>query len=135
MFSNLAEQISVALQLAEASATWRTHAEVMLRQSAAVDNTSTIQYRPYLVAAMLLEQQPSQQKISSADGAAFTNMVTPIQSLYRLQWRIDRANPDWVIPPGFIAPTMPVEGSLDDPDNAGTIPYFVTQAIAVERRA
>ena len=133
-FRHLPTQLDMAMMLSEASDSYRGHAETLLLQSAATDGQQVRQYRPYIVAALLLEQQPKQQKLSEADGATFTGMAVPIESFYRLQSRIDMAHPDWIIPMGFIAPVIPIDGSTADPDQAGIFPYFLTQAIQVERR-
>ncbi|MGG6295292.1 hypothetical protein ACQ4M4_12955 [Leptolyngbya sp. AN02str] len=48
-------------------------------------------YRPYYVAAKFLEQLRSQQTVSKADGADFTGLAKPIESLLGLQASLDKA--------------------------------------------
>ncbi|PHJ69145.1 hypothetical protein VF14_03140 [Nostoc linckia z18] len=76
--------------------------EIYLRESAAVDANEVTQYRPYWVAAKLLEQAPQHQQLASADGVGFTGMVRPIESYLELQRGLDRKY-GWAVPDGFTA--------------------------------
>jgi hypothetical protein len=67
----------------------------------AADGT-TVHYRPYYVAAKFLEQNLARQQISAADGATFTLLKKPIESLLDLQSAYDRAQ-GLSVPAGFEA--------------------------------
>jgi len=72
----------------------------LLNVSAGMLPTGETEYRPFYVAARLLEQLRSGQTLSSADGVSFTGLVTPIASLFAHQGAIDRAL-QLTIPAGF----------------------------------
>ena len=72
----------------------------LLTASAGINSQSQTVYRVYYAAAKFLEQIRSQHTISSADGAVFTGLVTPIASLLTLQLSEDLAL-GLIIPPGF----------------------------------
>jgi hypothetical protein len=75
--------------------------DVLLTQSAAVDLNGKTQYRPYYVAAKLIEQSPKYQQLKSAEGGvAFTGMIRAIISHYRTQQSLDRRYA-WAVPLGF----------------------------------
>lgn len=57
-------------------------------------------YRPYYVAAQYLEQKRSQQALLEGGGAKFSNLATPIASLFRQQAALDAAL-GTVVPPGM----------------------------------
>jgi hypothetical protein len=59
-------------------------------------------YRPYYVAARLLQQNRTDQALESADGAKFTGMTIPIESFMTEQRALD-ASLNLEIPPGFAA--------------------------------
>ncbi|WP_088893198.1 hypothetical protein [Leptolyngbya ohadii] len=72
----------------------------LLTISAGTDPANVTQYRPFLVAAKLLEQLRSQQSIKSAEGAVFSGLATPIASLLAQQAAIDEAL-SLTVPAGF----------------------------------
>ncbi|MDX2215514.1 MAG: hypothetical protein SFY66_19780 [Oculatellaceae cyanobacterium bins.114] len=74
----------------------------LLTLSAGKDAADVTQYRPFYVAAKLLEQLRSQQQISKADGAEFTGLAKPIESLLGTQIAFDKAL-GLTIPEGFEA--------------------------------
>jgi hypothetical protein len=76
--------------------------EELLSMSAGKTLANVTHYRPYYCAAKLLEQKQSAQLLSEADGAKFTGLAKPIDSLLALQAAYDSANA-LVIPLGFEA--------------------------------
>ncbi|MBD0266153.1 MAG: hypothetical protein ICV85_12765 [Tolypothrix sp. T3-bin4] len=77
---------------------------IFLQESAASDAEQNTQYRPYWVIARLFEQSLKDQRISSADGAAFTGLQRPIVSYMDTQRALDLKY-GWVVPTGFEALT------------------------------
>lgn len=63
---------------------------------------ATVYYRPYYVAAKFLEQLRSQQAIAKADGAEFTGLQKPIESLLGQQIALDKSL-GLEVPAGFEA--------------------------------
>lgn len=59
-------------------------------------------YRPFYVAAKLIEQRQAAQALSKAGDIVFTNLAVPIASLMALQAAYDAANA-LVLPAGFEA--------------------------------
>jgi hypothetical protein len=76
--------------------------EIFLQESAATDAQGITQYRPYWVIARLFEQSLKDQRLSSADGAAFTGLEKPITSFMDTQRGLDRKY-GWEVPLGFEA--------------------------------
>jgi hypothetical protein len=74
----------------------------LLQMSAGIDAAEVVHYRPFLAAARLLEQKLAAQTLASADGAVFTGLSKPIESLLQLQAAYDSANA-LVVPAGFEA--------------------------------
>ena len=72
----------------------------LLQLSAGKDATETTHYRPFLVAALWLEQAQSKQQLSEAKGVKFTGLAKPIASLKALQFAYDQSN-KLSIPDGF----------------------------------
>lgn len=64
--------------------------------------SGTTIYRPYWVAAKLLQQNRPDQVLTGADGASFSNLVTMIQSMMDEQLRLDQSL-GLEIPSGFAA--------------------------------
>jgi hypothetical protein len=61
-----------------------------LLKATSEENSDGIQhYRPYAVAALVLEQQLQSQQLSKADDVEFTGYKTPIDSFNRLQYDLD----------------------------------------------
>lgn len=81
-----------------------SYIEELLSVSAATTGESVVVYRPYYVAAYILEQDISKQQISSAGDVDFTQLVTVIASLRSLQLSFDLAN-SLIIPPGMEVPS------------------------------
>lgn len=75
----------------------------LLTLSAGVMPTGETEYRPFYVAARLLEQLRSGQTLLSADGVVFTGLIKPIASLFAQQGAIDQAL-SLIVPPGFDVP-------------------------------
>lgn len=65
-------------------------------------------YRPYFVAAKILQQNRADVTLKSADGATFTNLEGMIQSLMDEQLRLDQSL-NLEVPPGFAA-VLDLEG-------------------------
>lgn len=73
-------------------------------------STGEVVFRPFYVAAKYLEQSRRDQTLKEADGAKFTNQVTPIESLLDLQRSLDA---DLIIPVNFqIALEQPSAATL-----------------------
>lgn len=66
--------------------------EELLRLSAGSTLDHPVVYRPYWVAANILEQDINNQKLVKAGDVQFTQMVTVIKSLRALQLAFDNAN-------------------------------------------
>jgi hypothetical protein len=64
--------------------------------------SGTTHYRPYYCAAKWIQQNRPQQTLSEADGAKFTGLAVPIESLLDLQYAYDTAN-RLTVPQGFEA--------------------------------
>lgn len=74
----------------------------LLQMSAAKDLGGNFHYRPFLVAALFLEQSPEVQLLEEADDAVFTGLKIAIASLRELQSAYDHSN-QLVISSGFEA--------------------------------
>jgi len=74
----------------------------MLTLSAGKDSAGATHYRPFLVAANLLEQDKPTQALDEAKGVKFTKQATTIASLRNQQGSIDLAL-GLIVPPGFEA--------------------------------
>jgi hypothetical protein len=98
-WGNFQENFNLVKTLVKFPEYLNTNVEIYLQESAANQSTQA-QYRPYWVCAKLLEQDPTLQKLASADGAVFTGMVKPIESYMLTQRSIDVKN-GWEIPTGF----------------------------------
>ncbi|HLP88592.1 MAG TPA: hypothetical protein VK184_08390 [Nostocaceae cyanobacterium] len=98
-WGNFQENFNLVKTLVKFPESLTTNVEIYLQESAANQSTQP-QYRPYWVCAKILEQDTSQQMLSSADGAVFTGMAKPIDSYYLTQRSIDVKN-GWEIPTGF----------------------------------
>lgn len=59
--------------------------------SAGVDTNGIVHYRPFLAAAVWLEQSPQFKQLKKADNVEFTGMVEAIASLRKLQLAYDLA--------------------------------------------
>jgi hypothetical protein len=69
---------------------------------------SVVHYRPYYVAALLLEQDLARQSLSKAGDVEFTNLTTVIASLRSLQNSLD-ISLGLTVPPGLEAVINPLE--------------------------
>lgn len=60
-------------------------------------------YRPFLVAAMAIQQSPQYQSFRKAGDVEFTGLRETVISLFRAQQARDTASlaNGWIIPPGF----------------------------------
>ncbi|MEO0988152.1 MAG: hypothetical protein AAFY20_21830 [Cyanobacteria bacterium J06639_14] len=104
-YTDLAAALARAKERSGATATDDEYLTELLGMSAGTDSASTLHYRPFFVAAKWLEQNQTQQTISKADGAEFTGLAKPIESLLALQASYDAAN-DLTIPDGFEAASL-----------------------------
>lgn len=77
-----------------------SYAVELLQLSAGKTLLDVVEYRPFIVAAALLEQDPKTQRLIETKGTKFDNLQRTIDSLYKQQYRIDQAL-ELVIPPGF----------------------------------
>ena len=82
----------------------------MLQDSKGMTEDHPMVYRPYYVAAKILEQDISKQQLAEAGDVKFTGLVTTINSLMGLQASIDQAL-GLIIPPYFAA--IPKEALLE----------------------
>ena len=78
-----------------------------LLEATSLENSDGIQhYRPYAVAALVLEQQLQSQQLSKADDVEFTGYRTPIDSFNRLQYDLDLKlglkEPEGTLKPGSV---------------------------------
>ncbi|MBE7384389.1 MAG: hypothetical protein F6J95_023620 [Leptolyngbya sp. SIO1E4] len=101
-YTDLADALARAKERSGATATDDTYLTELLQMSAAPDGGGTTHFRPFFAAAKWLEQNRTQQAISEADGAKFTGLATPIESLLALQYSYDQAN-GLTVPAGFEA--------------------------------
>jgi hypothetical protein len=102
-YTDLTASLDRAIERTQGQATladeeWLT--EMLTLSAGTVE--STTHYRPYYVAAKLLEQKLAAQTLSEADGAVFTGLATPIASLLNLQASYDSAMA-LTVPAGFEA--------------------------------
>ena len=77
----------------------------LLTMSAGVDAETITHYRPFYVAAKWIEQNQDAQTLTEADGAKFTGLAKPIESLLALQSAYDSAN-KLTVPKGFEAAAL-----------------------------
>lgn len=85
-----------------------TDLDSLLTDSAGKHTSDTVTvYRPYYVAARLLERALNTRRLQSADGAVFDKPITTIRALMRQQAARDEAvledNADFTIPAGHEA--------------------------------
>lgn len=100
------EKAAALVRAKERAANAGTEADAFLNEfldlSAAKDAAGTTHYRPFLAAAVWLEQSPQFQQLSEADGVVFTQMKEAIASLRALQLGYDSAQ-ELKIPAGLEA--------------------------------
>lgn len=77
-----------------------SYIEEILTLSAGSTPDQPLVYRPYYVAALILEQDVSRQQLTKAGDVEFTQFITVIQSLRSLQYAFDLAN-KLTLPPGM----------------------------------
>ena len=100
-FLTLQPALDRARERSQASSSDDAYLTELLELSAGKAEAVT-HYRPYYVAAKFLEQNLARQLISAADGATFTLLKKPIESLLDLQSAYDRAQ-GLSVPAGFEA--------------------------------
>jgi hypothetical protein len=100
-FLTLQPALDRARERSQAATTDDAYLTELLELSAGKAEAVT-HYRPYYVAAKFLEQNLARQQISAADGATFTLLKKPIESLLDLQSAYDRAQ-GLLVPAGFEA--------------------------------
>jgi len=76
----------------------------LLQLSAGLNIQDVTHYRPYLVAALFLEQSPQVQSLKEADGVVFSQLKDAIASLRNLQSAYDSSH-NLTVPSGFEAGT------------------------------
>lgn len=74
----------------------------VLEMSAGTDSLQVTHYRPFYTAAKWIEQNQPTHLLAKADGATFTGLMKPIDSLLQMQRAYDLAN-GLDIPDGFEA--------------------------------
>ena len=104
MYIDLAASLARCKERSGATSTDDDYLTELLQLSAGKDASETTHYRPFLVAALWLQQNRSKQQISEAKGVKFTGLAGPIASLQKLQLAYDQAN-KLTIPEGFEAVT------------------------------
>jgi hypothetical protein len=67
----------------------KNYLNALLEATSAPDSDGITHYRPYAVAALVLEQQLQSQQLSKADDVEFTGFSKPIQSFKQLQDDLD----------------------------------------------
>jgi hypothetical protein len=85
-----------------------TDLDSLLEDSAGTHTAATVTvYRPYYVAAKLLERALNTKRLQSADGAVFDRPAVTIRGLMRQQAARDKMlaedHADWVVPDGHEA--------------------------------
>lgn len=78
----------------------RADIDTLLTASAGTDPASVTQYRPYLVAAILLQTARNTSNVLEAKGARFSSHRETITELMRLQQRAD-TKLELTIPDGY----------------------------------
>jgi hypothetical protein len=63
----------------------KPYLETLLKGTSETNPDGVTHFRPYEVAALVLEQQLQSQQLSKADDVEFTGLKTPIQSFKQLQ--------------------------------------------------
>ncbi|MEL7314823.1 MAG: hypothetical protein AAFN08_07720 [Cyanobacteria bacterium J06559_3] len=101
----ITDALARAKERSGASAADDAYLTELLTMSAGVDTETVTHYRPFYVAAKWLEQNQTAQTLTEADGAKFTGLAKPIESLLALQASYDSAN-DLSVPTGFEAAAL-----------------------------
>ena len=101
-FLTLQPALDRARERSQAASSDDPYLTELLELSAGKAADAATHFRPYYVAAKFLEQNLARQLISSADGATFTLLKKPIESLLDLQSAYDRAQ-GLTVPAGFEA--------------------------------
>lgn len=100
-YTELTEMVTLVNQL-----TGVTGIDALVRRklgdSAATDPNGTLTYRPYFVAAKVLQQDRTTQALDSAEGVKFTRMEPVIASLMAEQQSLD-SSLQLEVPAGFAA--------------------------------
>lgn len=107
-FTDLSESSSLVAELAGVDAP--SDVENLLTESAGThtgDSGDVTTYRPYLVAALILERALNTRRLQEARGAVFDRATVTIRGLRRQQSAFDAAMADaqstWAVPVGFEA--------------------------------
>ena len=101
----ITDALARAKERSGASALDDAYLTELLAMSAGVDAEAITHYRPFYVAAKWIEQNQDAQTLTEADGAKFTGLAKPIESLLALQAAYDRAN-ELTVPKGFEAAAL-----------------------------
>jgi hypothetical protein len=102
MYPVLAAALARAKERSGATAADDAYLTELLTLSAGTDPAGVTQYRPFLVAALWLEQNQAKQALKKAGDVEFTGLTTPIASLLSLQASLDRSL-QLTVPKGFEA--------------------------------
>lgn len=107
-FTDLTEASALVAELAGVTAP--TDTENLLTESAGThtgDSGTVTTYRPYLVAALILERALNTRRLREARGTVFDPATATIRGLKRQQASFDEKmadeHDDWEVPPGFEA--------------------------------
>lgn len=105
-FTDLTESSALVAELAGVTAP--TDTENLLTESAGTHTSGAVTvYRPYLVAALVLERALNTRRLREARGTVFDTAATTIRGLKRQQASFDEKmaddHSDWEVPPGFEA--------------------------------
>jgi hypothetical protein len=103
MYDNLPKALTKVKRLIQAENNSRdADIEDLLELSAGKDSSGVTHYRPWFVAARMVQQDPDIQSISEADKVVFTGWLPTIRSWLEDQMGYD-ASLALTIPPGYSA--------------------------------
>lgn len=122
LYVTLADALLRAKERSGATAIDDIYLTELLEMSAGIDPEFRTHFRPFFVSAKFLEQNLSKQALKEADGAKFTGLAKPIESLLQLQRAYDQAH-DLVIPTAFQA----LPSDCDPCDKASAISGGIAQ--------
>lgn len=92
MYSSIAQARTRAIAASGVQSPETAYVDELLEiYTALLPDGETVEYRPFIVAAKLLEQDTKRQRLIEADGAKFGDLQPKIDSLYAQQRTIDSA--------------------------------------------
>lgn len=130
-FLTLGPALDRARERSQAASSDDAYLTELLELSASKAADAATHYRPYYVAAKFLEQNLARQQISAADGATFTLLKKPIESLLDLQSAYDRAQ-GLSVPAGFEA--VPDDCKVCSGYGSGAVGGVMRRAASVRGR-